>query len=289
MNNIEPIPVIVGPTASGKTEYAIRLALEIGAEIVSADSMQIYRYMDIGTAKAPPSERRGVPHHMIDVADPGTRFSVAEYQKMALQCIEDIIARGRRAIVAGGAGLYIAALVYNIQYPAFAPDPAYRDLLTKKARESGNAPLYAELTMLDPDAATKIHANDQKRIIRALEVYHSTGMAISEHERLSRSNPPRYRYELTGLSVERGELYRRIDARVDKMVEGGLVEEARMLYERYAQYGTARQAIGYKELFAYFEGGCALSGAIAKIKTETRRYAKRQMTWFRSMPEINWV
>ena len=285
----EPVPVITGPTASGKTEYAIRLAREIDAEIVSADSMQIYRHMDIGTAKAAPSERGGIPHHMIDIVDPGVRFSVAEYKKMALQCIEDILSRGRRAIVAGGAGLYISALVYNIQYPALAPDPAYRGRLEDRALESGTASLHAELALLDPAAAAKIHTNDQKRIIRALEVYHATGTTISEHERLSRSEPPRYTYELIGLQVERGELYRRIDARVDRMLEDGLVEEARALYERYAKHGTARQAIGYKELFTYFEGGCTLDEAIAKIKTETRRYAKRQMTWFRSMPEINWV
>ena len=281
--------MIVGPTASGKSKYAVALAQEISAEIVSADSMQIYRHMDIGTAKATPAERGGIPHHMIDIADPDERFSVADYQKMALACLDGIIARGRRAIIAGGAGLYISALVYNIRYPEFSADPLYRGHLKRVAQIYGNDWLHAELMKVDPISANKIHTNDEKRIIRALEVYNATGMPLSEHERLSRSEPPKFRFNLIGLDVARDELYRRIDLRVDRMLEMGLVSETRRLLERYGREGTALQAIGYKELIAYIDGVCSLHEAVMSIKTGTRRYAKRQMTWFRPMPGVKWV
>ncbi|MCL2058420.1 MAG: tRNA (adenosine(37)-N6)-dimethylallyltransferase MiaA [Oscillospiraceae bacterium] len=283
------IPVVVGPTASGKTEFAIDMAIAIGAEIVSADSMQVYRHMDIGTAKATPQAHKRVPHHMIDVVDPCVRFSVADYQKMAHACIDSILRRGRRVVIVGGTGLYISALINNIRYPPLASDPAYRERLGRMARQSGNDSLYAELNAVDAQAASRIHKNDLKRIIRALEVYHCTGRTISEHERLSRVEPPLYRYSLIGLNVGREELYRRIDARVEDMIKSGLVGEARMLYDFYGKSGTASQAIGYKELFNFFDGNCTLAEAAALIKRETRRYAKRQMTWFRSVPGINWI
>ena len=289
VNNLAGIPVIVGPTASGKTRYAVNLAKEIGAEIVSADSMQIYRYMDIGTAKATLPERAGIPHHMIDIVDPDKRFSVADYKKMALECIDAIIARGRKVVVVGGTGLYISALIYNIRYPGFAADPAYRERLSREALSSGSEALYSELCNIDPEAAIKIHAHDLKRIIRALEIYRATGKRMSEHERLSLSEPPQYTYDIIGLNAARDELYRRIDARVDQMFERGLLDEARALLERYGSTGTASQAIGYKELFSYLNGEYPLCEAIQKIKSGTRHYAKRQMTWFRRMPGVKWI
>ena len=283
------IPVVVGPTASGKTKYAVDLAKKIGADIISADSMQIYRHMDIGTAKATLTERGGIPHHMIDIVDPDERFSVAQYKKMAYECIDGVLSRDRRVVVAGGTGLYISALVNNIRYPGFAADPEYRERLIKEAQTRGGEWLYAKLLENDPDAAKRIHPNDQKRIVRALEVYRATGKTMGEHERLSRIEPPKYNFCLIGLRVDRGELYRRIDFRVDQMLENGLLDEARALYERYGKNGTASQAIGYKELFAYFDGEQPLCEAVRRIKTGTRRYAKRQLTWFRAMREINWI
>lgn len=285
----DEIPVIVGPTASGKTGYAIRLALEIGAEIISADSVQVYRHVNIGAAKADPSEWNGIPHHMIDICEPDERFSVADYQKRALERLGDILSRGKRAIVAGGTGLYVSALVYNIKYPAFAEDPAYRERLEREALERGAHALHAELAAVDPAAAGRIHANDKKRIIRALEVFRATGKPITEHERLSRAEPPECRYSLTGLSVGREELRRRIDARTDRMMARGLPEEARSLFERYGRSAAALQAIGYKEFLDYFDGKRTLGETAELIKTDTRRYAKRQMTWFRPMPGIKWI
>ena len=289
INSSIEIPVVAGPTASGKTKYAIRLAKSIGAEIVSADSMQIYRHLDIGTAKATLSEREEVPHHMIDIVEPDVRFSVADYQEMALKCIKAIIARGRKVVVAGGTGLYISALINNIKYPDFASDPAFREKLERDAAATGNAAIYSELMRIDPAAAQRIHVNDKKRIIRALEVYHATGRTISEHERLSKTTPPEYCYNLIGLNIPRDILYRRIDARVEQMMNDGLVSETRAVYERYGKAGTALQAIGYKELISYFEGELTLCEATERIKTETRRFAKRQMTWFRAMPGMKWI
>jgi len=283
------IPVIVGATASGKTRRAVSLAKITGAEIVSADSMQVYRRMDIGTAKATLSEREGVPHHMIDVVEPDERFSVADYKKMASQCVRDILSRGRGVIVTGGTGLYISALVYNINYPAFTVDAAYRERLTRRVEQEGTYGLHAELADADPEAAAKIHINDVKRIIRALEVYKATGMNISAHERLSRAEPPEFNFKLYGIDVARDELYRRINARVDAMFENGLVGEARAMFDRYGYGIAASQAIGYKELIGYFNGACGLDDVKEKIKTETRRYAKRQLTWFRSMKHIEWT
>ncbi|MDR3120259.1 MAG: tRNA (adenosine(37)-N6)-dimethylallyltransferase MiaA [Clostridiales bacterium] len=286
----EHVLVVTGQTASGKTAYAVRRAKESGAEIVSADSMQIYRPMDIGTAKATVEERQGVPHHMIDVAEPDESFSVARYQAMANDCIKDILSRGRRVIVVGGTGLYISALIYNIRYPVIAGDPAYRERLRAAAREEGGAArLFDRLRAVDPQAAQKLHENDEKRVIRALEVFETTGRTISEFARESRATPPEYRFEVVGLAVPRDELYDRINRRVDDMLRRGLVDEARFLVGRYGRAGTAMQAIGYKELVAYLDGRLSLAEAVEKIKTGTRRYAKRQSTWFRAIPEITWI
>lgn len=283
------ITVITGPTASGKSAYAIGLALKTGAEIVSADSMQIYRHMDVGAAKTPPGERAGVPHHMIDVADPDERFSVADYQRVANACIADILARGRNVIVAGGTGLYISALIYNTRFPAYKPDPELRARLAQRAAEIGAEGLHAELAAVDAEAAAKIHTNDIKRATRALEVYYATGATISEHARLSRAAPPPYEYRVYCMDVARDELYRRIDARVDAMIRLGLEAEARAIFDRYGRGGTAAQAIGYKEFLPYFDGLRTLPETVDTIKMETRRYAKRQMTWFRQISGITFV
>ena len=281
--------MVVGPTASGKTAYAIRAAKESGAEIVSADSVQIYRHMDIGAAKSTLGEREGIPHHMVDVADPDERFSVADYQHMANECIDEILLRGMKVIVAGGTGLYISALINNIKYPDFAADLNYREKLEREADSGGLANLHKTLAQVDQTAARKIHVNDRKRVIRALEVYHTTGRTISEHESVSRLKPPKHRYKIIGLDVPRYELYRRIEARVDMMLASGLVEEARSLFERYGANGALTTAIGYKELLPYFNGECTLPEASIRIKTHTRRYAKRQLTWFRNMSDITWI
>lgn len=286
---MDEIIVVAGPTASGKTAFAIREALKSGAEIVSADSVQVYRHMDIGTAKPTPEERKCVRHHMIDVTDPNERFSVADYQRMANECIDEIASRGKGVIVVGGTGLYISALIYNIKYPDFAVDHNYREKLIREADSGGLENLHKTLAQIDPAAAGKIHANDKKRVIRALEVYHATGRTISEHERVSRATPPSRRFKLIGLDVPRDELYHRIDARVDAMFAAGLADEARSLFERYGAKGALLSAIGYKELLPYYNGECTFDEALQKIKMETRRYAKRQLTWFRNVAGITWI
>jgi tRNA dimethylallyltransferase len=280
---------VVGPTASGKTAYAVRLAQRLGGEIVSADSMQIYRHMDIGTAKPTDAERGGVRHHMLDVAEPNGSFSVAQYQKMALECLRDINSRGKRAIVAGGTGLYIHALAYNITYPQESGDEGLRRRLDEIARERGNQRLAEMLAGVDPAAASRIHVNDRKRLIRALEVYETTGVTLTAMNARSRSAPSEYEFELVGLLVERSLLYERINRRVDDMFGRGLLDEARRLAEAYGRGGAAFQAIGYKEALACIDGLCTPEEAAEKTKMESRRYAKRQMTWFRIMKEINWI
>jgi tRNA dimethylallyltransferase len=281
--------VVVGPTAVGKSDYAVGRALAEGGEIVSADSMQVYIGLDKGTSKPVAEERRGVPHHMIDVADPGDRYSVADYQKMAASCLDDIASRNKRAIIAGGTGLYISSLMNNVRYPVFDVDESYRARLAGEAGAHGSKALHETLARIDPESAMRIHENDLKRIIRALEVFRATGETIGEHERRSRAEPPKYAFRIVGLGVERGELYRRIDERVDNMIAMGLEDEARMIDRLYGRRGASAQAIGYKELYAYFDGECAFEDAVEKIKTETRRYAKRQLTWFRSVPGIIWT
>lgn len=284
------VVAIVGPTASGKTALAVELALAFGAEVVSADSMQVYRGMDIGTAKPTLKERRGVIHHMIDVAEPNETFSVARYTAMASQCIRGIRERGRLPILAGGTGLYLDALLSGLDFGDIPSSSEYRAELSELARSHGPEKLHAMLEECDPESASRIHPNDIKRTIRALEVFHATGITISEWQRRSKSAPPPYRPVYIGLCFEdRSELYRRIDARVDKMLADGLVDEVRRLMNSPgAAHGTAMQAIGYKELAEYLRGECDLEEAVLRVKRETRRYAKRQMTWLRRNPDINW-
>jgi len=284
------VAVIVGPTASGKTALAVELALAFGAEVVSADSMQVYRGMDIGTAKPSQKERRGVIHHMLDVAEPCESFSVARYTAMAGECIRGIRRRGRLPILAGGTGLYLDALVSGLRFGDIPSSPEYRAELHDLARSHGPQRLRAMLEECDAESASRIHPNDIKRTIRALEVFHATGVTISEWRRRSKSAPSPYRPVYIGLCFEdRAELYRRIDARVEKMLSDGLLDEVRRLMALPGvARGTAMQAIGYKELAEYLRGECGLEEAVSRVKRETRRYAKRQMTWLRRNPDINW-
>lgn len=287
---MEPVIVIVGPTASGKTRLSIELARLINGSIVSADSMQIYKHMDIGTAKPDEEEMAGIKHYMISEAYPDEKFSVAKYCELALGYIKKITEEGMRAIVAGGTGLYINSLVYNIDFAETACDERLRETLKREAIEKGNRYLHDKLKEIDPESAARIHENDLKRIIRAIEVYTYTKKTISEHSRISRLKPPLYRYLLFGLNWERQKLYERINKRTDIMLGNGLIEEVERLVKMgYDKGTTAMQGIGYKEVLDYIKGERTLDETAYIMKQSTRRYAKRQMTWFRRMKEIKWI
>jgi len=287
---MEPVIVIVGPTASGKTGLSIELAKLINGSVVSADSMQIYKYMDIGTAKPDKLEMSGIMHYMIDVLTPDESFSVAKYRDMALDCIKKITSEGRHPIIAGGTGLYINSLLYNINFSQTICDDELREKLKTEALEKGNRYIHEKLQAIDPIAAARIHENDIKRIIRAIEVYTHTNRTISEHESQSRLEPPPYKYIVFGLNWDREKLYERIDRRVDRMLEAGLIEEVKKLVEMgYGRGSTAMQGIGYKEVLSYLKGEQTLEETIYILKRDTRHYAKRQMTWFRRIKEINWL
>ena len=283
--------VITGPTATGKTELGIRLAQALDGEIVSADSMQVYRYMDVGTAKPTAEERSRAVHHMIDVASPFEKFSVDMYVKMASACVEDILARGKTPLIVGGTGLYIESLLSGRDF-APAADPAVRAGYEALYEERGGQALLALLAERDPDRAAKLHPNDKKRIVRALEVT-ETGGSLSEHDERTQTLPPRYEARIVVLSYEdRVALYDRIDRRVDAMLEAGLVSEVRELLAMGLTRGhTAMQAIGYKEIAAALDGETTVEEAAETVKRESRRYAKRQLSWWGRHPEavrIDW-
>ena len=284
------ILVICGPTASGKTALAAELALRLGGEVVSADSMQVYRRMDIGTAKPTPSETLGVPHHMIDVADPEENYSVARYVQEAVPIVDGLLAQGRLPIVAGGTGLYIDHLVAGRRFAPFEPDSGLRQTLQRRVRDEGLPALREELERVDPEAARRIHPNDEKRTLRALEVYLSTGKTITQHDRDSRALPDRYTPLTIALGFqERPCMWERIDRRVDQMMERGLEEEVRGLLARgVPQSCTAMQAIGYKELAAALAQGRPAAEGAEEIKLRSRQYAKRQLTWFRRNQAAHW-
>ena len=286
-----PLLAIVGPTASGKSAVGVALARMLDGEIVSADSMQVYRGMDIGTAKPSAGEQAQIRHHLIDVADPDEVFNVARYQELASAAIADTASRGRLPIMVGGTGLYVDAVVRGFLFPDEGRNPAVRARLEQEAAQSagGAAELHARLTSCDPEAARKIHPNDLRRIVRALEVFEVTGRPITE---LRRKHVPAHAYNarLFGLTMPRDALAGRIDARVDQMVADGLVDEVRRLLQMgYDPEATAMQAIGYKEFAAYLAGREGLEQAIDEVKLETRKYAKRQMTWFRKHDDITWI
>ena len=282
--------VIVGPTASGKTSLSIELAKKINGEIVSCDSMQIYKDMDIGSAKPSKEEMQGIKHYMIDEVIPTQRFSVAEYKKKAELAIEEILKNGKVPIVVGGTGLYVNSLIYGIEYSNMEFDEKYREKLMKIAQsEEGLKSLYEEAKRIDEKAMEKISPNDQKRILRILEIYNATGKTKTEQEEISRKNEVKYDYNVFAINIERPILYERINKRVDMMIEQGLIEEVRKLIEKYPEFPTAMQAIGYKEIVQYFDGKITKEEAIEKIKQETRRYAKRQITWFKRIEKIKWL
>ena len=279
---------IAGPTASGKTALAVELAKELDGEVVSCDSMQVYRRMDIGTAKPSPEEMQGIPHHMIDVAEPDEDFSVSRYCAMAAPIVDDIVARGKTAIIAGGTGLYMDSLIRGNDFAPF-PSTGVRERLEAEADEVGLPAMLTRLREIDPDTADRV--SDRKRILRALEVYLETGETITEHNRKTRLIPPKYTPLWLGLDfADRGELYRRIDKRVDIMLEMGLMEEIRSLLDSgIPEKCTAMQAIGYKEFVNALEGREPLSQAAEEVKKASRHYAKRQLTWFRRNPAVRWL
>lgn len=283
-----PLVVIAGPTASGKTAAGVYLAKQLNGEVVSADSMQIYREMTIGTAKPVPEEMEGIPHHLIDFVDPSDSFSVAEYVQLAQQKIGEIHSRGKLPILVGGTGLYISSLVDNIQFSESESDIAYREQMIALAQKEGAQALWEKLKQVDPAAAQKIHPNNVGRVARALEVYHTTGIPISAHQERSRTKPSPYALCMMALSFrDRQKLYDRINLRVSLMVEQGLEQEARQLIQK--GYGaTSFQAIGYKEMGAYLAGEETLEEACEHIRQESRRYAKRQLTWFRRDERYQW-
>lgn len=282
--------VIVGPTASGKTSLSVKLAREINGEIISADSMQVYKYMDIGTAKPDNVEKDNIKHYLMDEVDPNEEFNVAKYQKLALNYIDEVLENSKIPIVVGGTGLYINSLLYNINFSETQTDWDFRENLKKEAEEKGNEFLHNKLKEVDIIAAQKINVNDIKRIIRALEVYNYTNKTISEHQEVSLAIPSKYKFIVFGLNMNREALYERINKRVDIMFEKGLINEVKRLRGMGYDIKTiAMQGIGYKEILSYLRGNLTLSEAVEIIKRESRRYAKRQLTWFRRNKEIIWL
>lgn len=281
---------IAGPTASGKTSLAIALAKELDGEVVSCDSMQVYKYMDIGTAKPTLEEMAEIPHHMLSVAEPDEDFSVSRYCEMAAPIVDDILARGKTAIIAGGTGLYMDSLIRGNDFAPF-PATGVRERLEAQADAEGIEVLMRQLHTVDPDAAARLHLSDRKRIIRALEVYLETGETITAHNLRTQAIPPRYSPVWFGLEDEnRQDLYDRIDARVGTMLEAGLIDEIKgLLASGIPEKCTAMQAIGYKEFVAALDGRCTIEEAAGQVQQSSRRYAKRQLTWFRRNKAIHWL
>lgn len=281
--------VIVGPTASGKTNLSIELAKRMNGEIISADSMQIYKYMDIGTAKPTKEEMQDISHYLIDEVLPNEDFNVVRFKELAEKYIDYILEKGKQPIVAGGTGLYISSLINNINFSESESDWELREALKKEAEEFGTEYLHKKLQEVDPDSALSIHPNNIKRVIRALEVYYQTQKPISYHNEMSRSIPPKYQFVLVGLNMDRQVLYERINKRVDIMIQNGLVDEVKGLVDQgYADSIISMQGIGYKEILEFLRNNITLEQAIDNIKQGTRRYAKRQITWFKRIHGINW-
>ena len=284
------VVVIVGPTASGKTALSIELAKKINGEIISSDSMQIYKDMDIGTAKVTKEEAEGIKHYLVDCVSPDERYTVSDFKRDAENAIKEILEKGKTPIVVGGTGLYVNSLIYGIEYQDMNFDEEYRNELMEKAEsEEGLKMLWDEANRIDPEAMTKISKNDKKRIVRVLEIYKATGKNKTEQEILSRQNGVKYDYKVFGITMDREKLYNRINLRVDIMIEKGLEAEVRNLLEKYNEFPTAMQGLGYKEVVEYFDGILTREEMIEKIKQESRRYAKRQLTWFRKNKETIWL
>ena len=285
----EKVIVICGPTASGKTALSIELAKKINGEIVSCDSMQIYKDMNIGTAKPTKEEMQGIKHYLIDFVSPDERYSVADYKKDAKKAIKEIIEKRKTPIIVGGTGLYVDSLIYEIEYQDIEFDEAYRNKLEEQVNKEGLDVLYEKAKTIDTEEIEKISKNDKKRILRILEIYHATGKNKTEQEKESRKKEVEYDYKVYALNWNREKLYERINKRVDIMIEQGLIEEVRRIYEKYEKFPTAMQGLGYKEVVEYIEGKITKEEMIEKIKQETRRYAKRQLTWFRKNKQTIWL
>lgn len=285
-----PLIILTGPTAVGKTAASIDLAKAVGGEIISADSMQVYRQMDIGSAKITKDEMQGIPHYLVDVLEPEEAFNVVRFQELAKEAMEEIFRNGHIPIVVGGTGFYIQALLYDIDFTENDSDLSFREELEKKAGEEGAESLHALLEKADPQAAAQIHPHNVKRVIRALEFNRKTGQKISEHNERERQKESPYNFAYFVLTDDRKALYERIDRRVDKMMEQGLLEEVRRLKDRgLPRDSVSMQGLGYKELFAYLEGEYPLEEAVRIIKRDTRHFAKRQLTWFRRERDVVWI
>lgn len=286
----KPLVVLTGPTAVGKTDASIGLAKALGGEIISADSMQVYQYMDIGSAKIRPEEMEGIPHFLVDELKPWEEFHVVRFQQMAKAAMEGIYARGHIPIVVGGTGFYIQALLYDIDFSENDGDDSYRRELEQIAGRQGKTALHERLRAVDPASALQIHENNVKRVIRALEFYHQTGQRISEHNERERQKESPYRFVYFVLNDDRKRLYDRIDRRVDRMLEDGLVDEVAALRDMGCKRDmVSMQGLGYKEIFAYLDGELSLEEAIYRLKRDTRHFAKRQITWFKREREVIWI
>lgn len=284
------VVAVGGPTASGKTALSVALARAFDGEIINADSMQIYKNLDVGTAKPSAEERQGIPHYLLDFLPPETPYSVADFTAAADPLIRDITARGRLPLVVGGTGLYITSLLSGMAFAPEKTDPAIRARLQARADTEGGAALYAELQRIDPDYAAQVHPNNLPRVIRALELFEATGRRMSDQRREARpAEAPYHALCLCLTCRDRAVLYSRIDRRVDEMVENSVLDEARQVYDHRDAYRTAAQAIGYKEFFPYFEGTAPLDACTEKLKQASRNYAKRQLTWFRHMDGVVWL
>lgn len=285
-----PVLAVAGPTASGKTALSLLLAEKFNGEIISADSMQIYRGLDIGTAKVTPEEAAGIPHHCVDILDPEQLFSVADFVQLAGRIESDLFARNKLPILCGGTGLYIQSFLDGVRFAEEKADPALRQKLAEELEARGRDAIYSELCEVDPEAAAGIHPNNTVRVLRALEHYRATGQPLSRQKADSLPEQKPYRSLIFGLNFSnRADLYTRIDRRVDQMLEQGLLRESQMVYQMRESYRTAAQAIGYKEFFPYFEGTASLESCTDRLKQASRNYAKRQLTWFRRMPDICWL
>ena len=287
--NKPKVVVICGPTASGKTALSIELAKKINGEIISSDSMQIYEDMDIGTAKPTKEEMQGIKHYLLDFVEPNKRYSVADFKKDAEKSIEEILEKGKVPIIVGGTGLYVDSLIYGIEYQDIKFDEQYRKELENRVKIEGLEKLYNEAKKIDSQAMEKISLNDQKRILRVLEIYKATGKNKTEQEAESRKNEVKYDYKVFAINMDREKLYERINKRVDIMIEQGLIQEVEKLLEKYDEFPTAMQGLGYKEVVEYLQGKISKEEMIDKIKMETRRYAKRQITWFKKNKQTIWI
>lgn len=287
MSDKQKLIVLIGPTAVGKTELSIKLAKKYNGEIISGDSMQIYKGMDIGTAKISKDEMDGVPHHLIDIKDPEESFSVAEFQELVRTKIFEVQSRGALPMIVGGTGLYIQSVIYDYQFSEESGDEEFRRKYELKAIEEGNLSIHNKLREIDPESANRIHPNNTRRVVRALEIYHCTGKKASEYLK-EQKRELLYDVAMIGLTMDREKLYDRINKRVDTMIIEGLVDEVRGLYEKNIRDVQSIQAIGYKELYDYFDGKVSLEEAIEQLKQNSRRYAKRQLTWFRNKMDVSW-